>query len=46
MGARTTKIASDSSKTVCNACGKPVRAQKGLKAHQSVCTGADKPNTP
>lgn len=39
MGARTSKTASDGTKTDCEACGKAVRGQKGLKAHKAVCTG-------
>lgn len=42
MGARTTKIASDGTTTVCPACKKPVRGQKGLAAHTKVCTGSAK----
>ncbi|WP_302479641.1 hypothetical protein [Ruegeria arenilitoris] len=39
MGRRTSKTASDGTKTVCDACGKAVRGQKGLKTHMAVCTG-------
>lgn len=42
MGARTTKLDSNGKKTVCDACGKAVRGQKGLAAHQKVCTGPAK----
>jgi len=37
MGSRTTKKASDGTQTKCPNCGKPVRGQKGLEAHQKQC---------
>lgn len=43
MGARTTKRDSNGKLTTCPKCGKAVRGQKGLKAHEAVCTGKPAP---
>ena len=38
-----TKRASDGTTTKCPACGKAVRGEKGLKAHNQVCEAQTEP---
>lgn len=39
MSARTTRRSTDGTQTRCPKCDKPVRGEKGLKAHLSQCSG-------